>query len=129
MRAVAGGRRIQTVTRGWVRRAQRLLSTHPSDGGRDRSSYERLAVPFTFKPRLSVVEALIATVAAVVRIFVGSLLFAVWGTSSAVAWTTVRSPLGRIGALAALFVLFLLSCALLMFVVSIWVRAFAPRTR
>ena len=44
---------------------------------RDRPGYERFAIPYSFKPRLSLVEALVASLGAFLRIFLGSLLFAV----------------------------------------------------
>ena len=91
--------------------------------------HDRFAIPFTFKPRLSLAEALIATVAAVARIFLGSLVFAVWGAYSLVAWMTIRNLLWRVGAVSSLFLAFLVSCALLMAGISAFVRAISPRTR
>ena len=90
---------------------------------------ERFPIPFTFKPRLSLTEALIATAAAVARILLGSFLFAVWGTYSLIAWTTIRNLPSRVGAVSSLFLAFLLSCALLMSAISAFVRAISPRIR
>jgi hypothetical protein len=47
-----------------------------------RSSYERFAIPNTFKPHLSPAEAAISAIGAFLRILLGSILFAVWGTYS-----------------------------------------------
>jgi hypothetical protein len=94
-----------------------------------RQVRERFPLPFTFTPRLSLAEALIATVAALARILLGSLVFAVWGTYSLVAWTTIRSTLWRVSAVSSLFLAFLISCALLMAGISAFARAISPRTR
>ena len=58
-----------------------LLFPTSGGGGEDeaRSGHERFAIPFTFKPQLSFPKAVVATVAAFLRILLGSLLFAVWG--------------------------------------------------
>jgi len=90
---------------------------------------ERFPIPFTFTPRLSLAEALIATVAAVARILLGSFLFAVWGTCSLIAWTTIRSLPWRVGAVSSLFLAFLLSCAAVMSAISAFVTTISPRTR
>ena len=80
----------------------------------DRSDYERLAIPHSFKPRLSLGEAVVATLAALLRIFFGSLLFAVWGTYTLLAWSRIPNYLWRAVVLFPLFLLFLLSMVLLM---------------
>jgi hypothetical protein len=90
---------------------------------------ERFPIPFTFTPRLSLAEALIATIAALARIVLGSLVFAVWGTYSLVAWMTIQSLLWRVSAVSSLFVAFLVSSALLMAGISAFVRAISPRSR
>ncbi len=87
-----------------------------------RSKYERLAIPFTFKPQLSFLEAVIATAGAFSRVFLGSLLFAVWGTYSLVAWTRIHNPFLRVGVQLPLFLLFLFSFFLLMFAIAALVR-------
>jgi hypothetical protein len=104
----------------------RALLLPPTDRGvgvEDRSVYERFAIPFTFKPQLSFTEALIAAAGACLRIFLGSLLFAVWGTYSLVSWTAIRIPFWRICVLLLMFLLFLLSFALLMLGIAALVRA------
>ena len=97
----------------------------PADrGGKEeaQSEHERLAIPFTFKPKLSFLEAVIATAGAFSRVFLGSLLFAVWGTYGLVAWSRIHNPFLRVGVQLPLFVLFLLSFFLLMFVIAALVR-------
>jgi hypothetical protein len=117
----------------WTTRARELLLPDPPADQRiarqARSSYERFAIPFTFKPRLSVPAAVIASIGALLRILLGSLLFAVWGTYSLLVWSTVHNPLARAGVLLPLFVLFLLAMALLMFTISAVVGRLAPETR
>ncbi len=112
----------------WIAKTSaRLLPTADrGDGGRDRAVYERFRIPYTFKPQLSFREALIATAGAFLRVFLGSLLFAVWGVYSLVIWTTIRSPFWRASVLLPLFVLFLLSIALLMLAISVLVRTISP---
>lgn len=99
------------------------------DGGPDRSVFERFAIPYTFKPNLSFLEAVIATAAAFLRVFLGSLLFAVWGTYSLVAWTSIRNPFWRVGALLPLLLLFFISFASLMFAIAALVRVISIRLR
>jgi hypothetical protein len=97
------------------------------DGGEEepRPEHERLAIPFTFKPQLSFPEALVATAGALLRILLGSLLFAVWGTFSLVSWAAIRNPFWRIGVQLPLFLLFLLSLSLLMLAIAALVRTIA----
>jgi hypothetical protein len=94
----------------------------------DRSKYERLAVPFTFKPQLSFVEAVIASMGALLRILLGSALFAVWGAYSLAIWSTFQNPLLRVVLLLALLVAFLASFALLMIAITALVRKVLPRS-
>jgi hypothetical protein len=94
-----------------------------------RPEFERLAIPFTFKPQLSFSEALVATAGALLRIFLGSLLFAVWGTYSLVAWAAIRSPFWRISVQLPLFLLFLISFSMLMLAIAALVRTISLRLR
>lgn len=91
-----------------------------------RSSYERFAIPYSFKPRLSIREAVVAAGGALLRIFFGSLLFAVWGTYSFLAWSTIRNVFLRGVVLTILVVLFAVSMALLMLAISALVRIVWP---
>jgi hypothetical protein len=113
------------VKNAWIAKFRALLfplAADRGDGEEDRSVYERFEIPYTFKPHLSFLEALIATAGAVFRIFLGSLLFAVWGTYSLVAWTAIRSPFWRIVVQLPLFLLFLLLFGLLMLAIAALVR-------
>ena len=94
-----------------------------------RSKYERFAIPFTFKPQLSFPEALVATAGALLRILLGSLLFAVWGTYSLVVWAAIRNPFWRISVQLPLFLLFLVSFSLLMQAIAALVRTISRRLR
>jgi hypothetical protein len=94
-----------------------------------RSSYERFAIPYSFKPQLSFAEAVVAASGALLRIFLGSFLFAVWGTYSFLAWSTIRSVFWRGMVLVVLIVLFAASMALLMLAISALVRMVWPHRR
>lgn len=92
----------------------------------ERSEYERFAIPYSFKPQLSFAQALVAAGGAFLRILLGSLLFAVWGTYTFLAWSTVRNVFQRIVVLLALFLLFVASAALLLLAISALVRSLWP---
>lgn len=114
----------------YLARARALVSEPAGrEQGEDRSSYERFAIPYTFKPQLRVSEAVVAAVGGFVRIVLGSLLFAVWGTYSLVAWSSIRNPLWRTGALASLLLLFLACFAAMLFAVAALVRTASPKRR
>jgi hypothetical protein len=98
-----------------------------SDRGVERSAYERFAIPYAFKPQLSFAEAVLAAAGSFLRIFLGSLLFAIWGTYSLETWAAIRSYFWRFAALLPLFVLFVLSFAVLMLAISALVRTFSPK--
>lgn len=89
----------------------------------DRPQYERLAIPHTFKPQLSFVEAVVAALAAFLRVLLGCLLFAVWGAYSLFAWSTIRDPFLRVGVQLSLFLLFAASFVLVMLAIATLVRA------
>ena len=94
-----------------------------------RSVYERFAIPYSFKPQLSLLEAVIAASGAFSRIVLGSLLFAVWGTYTFLAWISIRNLFWRVAVLLAMIVLFVLSFALLMLAISALVRMLWPKRR
>jgi hypothetical protein len=85
---------------------------------KDRSEFERLALPGNYKPRLSFAEAVVSVVTTLTRIFLGSLLFAVWGIYSLLAWKTIGEPFLRVVVLLPLLLLFFLFFALLMIAIS-----------
>lgn len=92
-----------------------------------RSSYERFAIPYNFKPQLSVVEAAISAAGAFLRIFFGSILFAIWGAYTLFAWSSIHNVLLRGSAVLALLLLFAAAFAVLMLAVSALVRMCLPR--
>jgi len=103
----------------------------PSSGHGDqdpeRSAYERFAIPYSFKPQLSFIEAVIAAGGALLRILLGSLLFALWGVYSLLAWSTIRNVFWRGAALLVLLSLFAVSLTLLMLAVSAVVGMLWPQ--
>ena len=117
----------------WVKIAcvevRALLFPSPdfSDPGIERSVYERFAIPYTFKPQLSFAEALVAVAGALLRIFLGSLVFAIWGTYSLQAWAAITSNVWRVAAVLPLLLLFLLPMAAVMIGISALVRTISPR--
>jgi hypothetical protein len=99
--------------------------------GRDpaRSTYERFAIPYTFKPRLSVAEAAIAAGGALLRILLGSILFAVWGTYTFLALSAIKNIFLQGFALLALVALFAILLVLLMLSITALVRLAWPRAK
>jgi hypothetical protein len=108
-----------------------LVAFPVEHGGVDHSQppYERFAIPYSFKPQLSLAQAVIAAGGAVLRIFFGSLFFAIWGTYSFLAWSTIRNLFGRVAVLVFLALAFAISMALLMVAVSASVKMVWPRVQ
>ena len=84
----------------------------------NRSSYERFAIPYTFKPRLSLREATVAAFIAFLRIFLGSLLFGVWGSYTLFAWSKIGNIFVRVVAFIPLLTLFVFLFGALMISLS-----------
>jgi hypothetical protein len=103
-------------------------AAQPVDAG-DRGEYERFAIPHTFKPSLSFADALVAVAGAFLRIFLGSLLFAVWGTYTMFAWSRIGNYFLKVLMAAPMILLFLLSFGLLMRAIAAMVRTLSPRHR
>ncbi len=115
----------------WTAKLRELLVVAPnpdSDIDPNRPSYERLAIPHSFKPQLSLGEAVISAAGAFLRIFLGSVLFAVWGAYTLHAWSSIHNLFLRGGIMLVLFVLFVVSFALLLLGVSALVRKCIPRS-
>lgn len=93
----------------------------------ERSSYERFALPYTFKPRLSVAQAFVAACGAFLRILFGSIIFAVWGTYILLAWKTIPNLFLRCAAVAALVASLGLVLAALMIVIARAVKWVWPK--
>jgi hypothetical protein len=91
-----------------------------------RSVCEPFAVPHTFNPSLTFCGALIALMSWIARIFLGNLLFAVWGVGSLMAWSRIHNCFWRALALPPLVLLFLVSFAALMIAISTVVRWISP---
>jgi hypothetical protein len=92
----------------------------------DRSIYERFAIPFAFKPRLSVLEATVAAIATFFRIVLGCLLFAIWGTYTLLVWFDIPNLFWRVAILLPLLAVFLLALALLMLAITALAKVFIP---
>jgi hypothetical protein len=82
------------------------------------SPFERFQIPYTFKPNLSVSEAVAAAAVALLRIFLGSLLFAFWGAYSLAVVTKIQSWFWRAALAVPLIILFVLLFALLMLAIT-----------
>jgi len=93
----------------------------------ERSLYERLAIPYSFKPQLSLTEAVIAASGAFLRIVLGSFLFAVWGTYTLLAWNAIRNVFLRGVVLLSLISSFAVALAVLMLAISALVRMIWPQ--
>lgn len=113
----------------WLTRARDLMfpMLHHGYAQPDSSVPERMPLPHTFKPRLRFAEAVVAVMGAFLRIFLGSLIFAVWGTYSLAAWSEIRNPFLRAAALLPLFTLFLLTFGAMLAAIGALVRACAPK--
>jgi hypothetical protein len=103
------------------------LPPEPDRADPSRSAYERFAIPHSFKPRLSLTEAAVAAGGAALRIFLGSLLFAVWGTYSLMAWGAVQNVFLRGVMVLFLLALFVVLLAALMLAISGLGRMISPR--
>jgi hypothetical protein len=73
----------------------------------DDSSYERFALPYKFQPRLSVPHAIVFALRALLRIFLGSILFGVWGAYTLLAWSSIHNPFVLAVTLVPMFAVFL----------------------
>jgi hypothetical protein len=88
---------------------------------------ERFAIPYSFKPRLTLTEAVISVCGAFLRIVLGSLLFGVWGSYSFLAWNTIHNVALRCAALLALVSAFAAAMTGLMLAISAGVRMVWPQ--
>lgn len=95
--------------------------------GIEESGPERLPLPHTFKPRLTFREALVAVIGAFLRIFLGSLLFAFWGTYSLAAFTSIHNRFWRVAVLLPMFLTFVVLFGLLLLGTSALVRTLTPK--
>jgi hypothetical protein len=100
-----------------------LVPPPESADGMDRGVYERFALPHVFKPRLSLYEACVAVAAGLARIFLGSLIFAVWGSYSWKVWTIIPNTVLRVIVLLSMLLMFLLFFAMAMISITAMARA------
>jgi hypothetical protein len=87
------------------------------------------ALAYTFSPNFTFWGAVIALVSSISRIFLGSLLFAVWGVGALTAWSHIHSYFWRAIALPPLILLFLVLFAALMIAISTIVGWISPKNR
>src|SRR5271165_1893706 len=92
-----------------------------------RNLADHFAIPHDFPPDLTLKEALVRVGGAIVRIFVGSLLFALWGVASALAWNAIPNPLLRVLALLPLLAVFLVAMTAVMMGVTAVVKKISPK--
>jgi len=111
-----------------LRKLQALVFGPAQDCG-NAPVQERFELPFTFNPRLSVLQAMVATLAVFFRIVLGCGLLAIWGRYTLMAWANVEHPFLRFVALVSLFSAFLVALAVVMLAISVLTRVFvAPKT-
>jgi hypothetical protein len=91
--------------------------------------YERLAIPHTFKPQLSITEALISVAGAFLRILLGSILFGFSGAYTILAWNSIRNLFWRVLAVLFLVFVFVISLTFLMLAISALVRMLWPKRK
>jgi hypothetical protein len=84
----------------------------------DHSGYERFAIPYKFQPRLRVSDAVLFALRALLRIFLGSILFGAWGAYTLLAWTSIPNLYLRTAAMVTMFALFLAMLAGMMILTS-----------
>ena len=92
-----------------------------------RSSYERFAIPHSFKPQLSLAEAALAAGGAFLRILLGSILFGFWGAYTYLACRAVKNVYSRSALLFASVALFAVLLTLLLMAITALVRMMWPQ--
>jgi len=114
-----------------IKRIESILyrAANQPEPAEHRSLAEQFAIPHVYRPDLSVRQALLFSVAAVTRIFLGSLLFALWGTGAALAWGALPNLFLRILVLVLMVALFLVALAALMLGISAAIQKMSPGPR
>jgi hypothetical protein len=74
--------------------------------------------PYSFKPELSLREAVVAVIAGLLRILFGSLLFAVCGAFALMTWKASHNMFWRIAATVGFAAIFLLCLALTLWAIA-----------
>jgi hypothetical protein len=90
----------------------------PSRAAGPVSPFEQFAVPYQFQPKLTLGEAVVSVFLALLRIFTGSILFALWGAYSFMTWNAFQNSLGRAIVLAVLLAAFLVALGGLMIAIN-----------
>jgi hypothetical protein len=112
-----------------LRKLKAFLFRPVSDFG-DAPVRERFELPFTFNPRLSVLQAVVVTLAGFFRIVLGCGLFAIWVRYTFFTWINIENLFLLFAALLSLFAAFLLALVLVMLGISSLTRVFVvPRPR
>lgn len=88
---------------------------------------DRFRTPRTFNPTLTFPEACVAVAGALVRIFLGSILFAVCGAYIWNAWATIHNPVWRTIVVVLLSVAFVVSFGALMIGIQVAVSGLMRR--
>jgi hypothetical protein len=88
---------------------------------------QRLPIPHTFNDGLSFPEAAIAVAQALLRILLGCLLFAMWGTLALWLWDSIGSHFWWGVVLVPVLALFLSSMFALMVAITVLTKAVAPK--
>jgi len=94
-----------------------------------QSPFEQFAVPHQFQPKLTLGEAVVSVFLALIRIFAGSMLFAVWAASSFLTWSAVRNFVGRALLLTMLLAVFLVVLGALMIAINVMGRMILNKPR
>jgi hypothetical protein len=99
---------------------------YPVKGRGQRTIADRFAIPHTFPPELTITQALVRVGGALMRICLGSLLFALWGVGSLMVWSAVANPFLRVLALLPLLAVFLATATGVMLGVTAVVKWLSP---
>jgi hypothetical protein len=92
-----------------------------------RTGIQRLPIPHSFNEGLGFPEAAVAVAQALLRIFLGCLLFAMWGTLAMWLWSAIGSPFWGGLVLVPVLALFVLSLLALMIAISVVTKAVTPK--
>ncbi len=92
-----------------------------------RTGAQRFGIPHTFNEALALPDALLAVVQAMARIFLGCLVFAIWGTLAMWLWSEISNVFLRFLVLVPVLVLFLVSFVALMAGISTMTKAVSLR--
>jgi hypothetical protein len=99
---------------------------HPAKIAVQKTIADRFAIPHDFPPNLTLNQALVRVGGALVRICLGSLLFALWGVGSGLTWNAIANPFLRVLALLPLLALFLVAIVAVMLGVTAAVKRLSP---